>query len=216
MDAAVAPYRRVLIIEDETELRSIIARNLAGRGLVVREADSAAAGVSAVAEEPPDLLVLDINLPDRTGWEVLRELGRQGTQVPTIVMSAVRSCPTRLAEFQPLAYLPKPFPLESLLRIVLEPTPRPRTEAAPRVVTPPREQPPAVQFASARHVRIPARMLSRAPHMLMTATTVVGVLGRDEPNAFRALVWDICDEYGLDAAIALEMGSFSVRFTRRK
>src|SRR5215470_8538671 len=111
-------YRRVLIVEDEATLRRIVARNLTGRGLQVREADSAEAAVGAVAEERPDLLLLDINLPDRTGWDVLRELRRRDTEVPTIVISAVRANPSRLAEFQPLAYLPKPFPIEALLRLV--------------------------------------------------------------------------------------------------
>ena len=118
-----APYRRVLIVEDETLLRRVIAQNLASRGLIVREADSAGAAIEAVTAERPDLLLLDINLPDRTGWEVLRELNRRGIELPTIVMSAVRVQPARLAEFHPIAYLPKPFPLESLLRLVVEPAP---------------------------------------------------------------------------------------------
>jgi DNA-binding response OmpR family regulator len=112
------PFRRVLIVEDEATLRRVVARNLTGRGLQVREADSAEAALGALAQERPDLLLLDINLPDRTGWDVLRELRRRDTDVPTIVISAVRANPSRLAEFHPLAYLPKPFPLEALLRLV--------------------------------------------------------------------------------------------------
>ena len=124
------PYRRVLIVEDEATLRRVVARNLTGRGLQVREADSAEAALGAVAQERPDLLLLDINLPDRTGWDVLRELRRRETDVPTIVISAVRANPRRLVEFQPLAYLPKPFPLEALLRLVFDtPGPQPRDEA---------------------------------------------------------------------------------------
>jgi DNA-binding response OmpR family regulator len=122
-ESAAVPYRRVLIVEDESTLRRVIARNLVSRGLLVREADCADAAVNAVAAERPDLLLLDINLPDRTGWEVLRELSQRRTEVPTIVMSAVRVQPARLAEFHPIAFLPKPFPLESLLRLVLEATP---------------------------------------------------------------------------------------------
>ena len=63
-------------------------------------------------------MLLDISLPDRTGWDVLRELRERGLVVPTIIVSAVRVGPSRLAEFRPLAYLPKPFPLEALLRLV--------------------------------------------------------------------------------------------------
>ncbi|HEX8968969.1 MAG TPA: response regulator [Chloroflexota bacterium] len=112
--------RRVLIVEDEATLRRIVARNLAGRGLQVDEAESAESALGSVARQRPDLLLLDINLPDRTGWDVLRDLRQRKTEVPTIVISAARANPNRLAEFHPLAYLPKPFALEALLRLVFE------------------------------------------------------------------------------------------------
>ena len=111
-------YRRVLIIEDEATLRRVMVRNLAGRGLIVYEAATAAEAVAVALDERPDLLLLDINLPDGTGGDVLRELSDRGFTPPTVVVSAVRVSQGRLAEFAPLAYLPKPFPLEALLRIV--------------------------------------------------------------------------------------------------
>ncbi len=114
-----AQQRRVLVVEDEVTLRRIVARNLTSRGLEVREAGTAQEAVQAVSSNPPDLLLLDINLPDQTGWEVLRELKRRGNAVPTIIISAVRVNQNRLDEFHPLAYLPKPFPLDALLRLVL-------------------------------------------------------------------------------------------------
>ena len=112
-------HQRVLVVEDEVTLRRIVARNLSSRGVEVREAGTAQEAVEAVRENPPDLLLLDINLPDQTGWEVLRELKRRGSAVPTIIISAVRVNQSRLDEFHPLAYLPKPFPLDALLRLVL-------------------------------------------------------------------------------------------------
>jgi hypothetical protein len=48
----------------------------------------------------------------------------------------------------------------------------------------------------------------------MTATTVVGAVGRDDLDAFRRRVNEIAGEYGLDAAIRVRVGSFSVRFSR--
>jgi len=60
---------------------------------------------------------------------------------------------------------------------------------------------------------VAASMLrSAAPHE-MTATTVVGVLGRDDVDAFRSLVADISEEYGLEATVKVQVGSFSVRFS---
>jgi DNA-binding response OmpR family regulator len=111
-------YRRVLVVEDEARLCQVIVRNLSARGHLVREATTATDAVAAIREERPDLLLLDLNLPDRSGWDVLRELRWQGIEVPTVVVSAVRPVPSRLTEFHPLAYLPKPFPLEVLLRLV--------------------------------------------------------------------------------------------------
>ena len=115
----VAPFRRVLLVEDEAILRKVIARNLTGRGIQVCEAGTGAEAVQAVLSQTPDLVLLDINLPDQTGWDVLRDLKRRGKDVPSIVLSAVRVGQNRLDEFHPLAYLPKPFPIEALLRLVL-------------------------------------------------------------------------------------------------
>jgi DNA-binding response OmpR family regulator len=50
---------------------------------------------------------------------VLRDLQRRHIAVPTIVVSAVRVSQSRLDEFKPMAYLPKPFPIDALLRLVL-------------------------------------------------------------------------------------------------
>ncbi len=110
---------RVLLVEDEAPLRHVMARNLTSRGVQVREAASAAEALQAISTELPDLVLLDINLPDRTGWDVLRVLKQRDVQIPTIVVSAVRVSQSRLDEFQPLAYLPKPFPIEALLRLVV-------------------------------------------------------------------------------------------------
>jgi DNA-binding response OmpR family regulator len=113
------PYHSVLLVEDEATFRRVIARNLSGRGLLVREVGTAEeAVVAASTADRPDLMLLDINLPDRSGWDVMRELRRLGIDVPTIVVSAVRVNQNRLDEFHPIAYLPKPFPLEALLRLV--------------------------------------------------------------------------------------------------
>jgi DNA-binding response OmpR family regulator len=112
-------HRRVLLVEDEAALRRVIARNLTGRGLDVSEAATVAEALEALSAALPDLILLDINLPDRSGWDVLRDLQRRRIKVPTIVVSAVRVSQSRLDEFQPMAYLPKPFPIDALLRLVL-------------------------------------------------------------------------------------------------
>ncbi len=111
-------HKLVLLVEDEATLRTIIARNLVARGHRVVEAESARQALARLNDDEPDLMLLDINLPDRSGWDILREMRRQGKNVPVVIISAVRVSAARLEEFRPLAFLPKPFPLEALLRIV--------------------------------------------------------------------------------------------------
>jgi DNA-binding response OmpR family regulator len=121
-------YRHILVVEDDASLNDVIGRNLVRRGLEVRTETTVSDALHAVAKMRPDLLLLDINLPDRSGWELLRALHGQGVDIPTIVISAARCAPERLAEFHPLAFLPKPFPLDALLRLVLGDA-RPSTQA---------------------------------------------------------------------------------------
>ena len=75
--------------------------------------------------------------------------------------------------------------------------------------------PPApARLKSAAPLEIASRMLSSAAAHEMTATTVVGVLGYDDAEAFRSLVAEISAEYGLEATVKLQLGSYSVRFSR--
>jgi len=111
---------RVLLVEDEEPLRRILARNLSRRGYRVTEAASAAEAITFLrAGEPFDALLLDVNLPDQTGWDVLRALDGANTDVPpVIVMTALRPVRRRLDEFHPAAVLLKPFPVDALVRLV--------------------------------------------------------------------------------------------------
>ncbi len=113
---------RILLVEDERHVRVALARALTAHGHVVVEcADGSIAfdALGADVDDPIELLVLDVNLPDTTGWEILRRLGAEGRgHIPTIVMSAVRPSSTRLREFEPDAVLLKPFPIDALVRAV--------------------------------------------------------------------------------------------------
>jgi DNA-binding response OmpR family regulator len=112
-------YRNVLLVEDDVTLCRVIERNLTARGARVVRAASVGEALAAIAVSRPDVMLLDIDLPDRTGWDLMRTLETRGIPVPTILVSGTRVTPERLAQFRPLAYLPKPFPLDALLRLVL-------------------------------------------------------------------------------------------------
>jgi DNA-binding response OmpR family regulator len=109
----------ILVVEDEESVRRTIARNLERRGYRVSEARTAAWALDVCENDPPDLIVLDINLPDASGWDVLRGLTARGLPRPPVVaVSAVPLARSRLAEFGPVTFLPKPFLIDALLRAV--------------------------------------------------------------------------------------------------
>jgi DNA-binding response OmpR family regulator len=125
------PGARIVLVEDDEVLRGLLARNLQARGHEVRAAGDARTALAHLRTAPFDLIVLNICLPDQTGWEILRTAQREGwlhphavggdvEQLPVVVLSAVRVSPRRLAEFHPLAYLPRPFPMEAVLRLAAE------------------------------------------------------------------------------------------------
>ena len=125
------PGARILLVEDDEILCELILRNLQARGHEVRTAEDAHAALVHLRTKPFDLIILDICLPDETGWEVLRTAQKEGYllplqmnghtgQLPVVVLSAVRVSPRRLQEFHPLAYLPKPFPMDAILRLAAE------------------------------------------------------------------------------------------------
>src|ERR1700730_6289654 len=76
------------------------------------------------------------------------------------------------------------------------------------------ERPAPSRLKAAASLEVAARTLSAAATHEMTATTVVGVLGSDDQDAFRSQVSAIAEEYGLEARVRLQVGSYSVRFSR--
>ncbi len=110
--------RMVLLVEDELPLRTIISRNLVVRGHTLVAVDSVGDAITAMCTRLPDVVLLDVNLPDGTGWEVLRWLRAVRHRVPTVVYSAVPLSQKRVAEFQPDAVLTKPFPMDSLVELI--------------------------------------------------------------------------------------------------
>ncbi|MDQ2715803.1 MAG: response regulator [Chloroflexota bacterium] len=125
------PGARILLVEDDEVLRDLVGRNLQVRDHEVRIAVDAESALAQLRTSHFDLVLLDINLPDQTGWAVLRTALREGwihtqaiddglQKLPVVVLSAVRVSPGRLLEFHPLAYLPKPFPMEAILRLAKE------------------------------------------------------------------------------------------------
>jgi DNA-binding response OmpR family regulator len=114
------PPQGILVVEDDEPLRSIVARHLRHRDYDVTEAGSAEQAVAALRGGlRPALVVVDVNLPGDTGWDLLRSPDMEAAgPPPVIIASAVTVSPRRLAEFAVAGYLPKPFPLETLIQTV--------------------------------------------------------------------------------------------------
>jgi len=110
----------VLVVEDEVELADVIASNLRARGHDACVEGSAEAALLRMAEAWPDVMILDINLPDLTGWEILRRLSAVDRQrLRVVVISAAPISQKRIQEFRPDLTLQKPFPIDALMRAVL-------------------------------------------------------------------------------------------------
>ena len=108
----------VLLVEDEPRLRRTLARSLQGRDFLVTEAATAAEALQAANGEQFDVMLLDVNLPDGTGWDVCRALRANARDLPIVVLSAVPPNPARVREFRPVGVLYKPFPIDALLRLI--------------------------------------------------------------------------------------------------
>lgn len=108
--------KKILIIDDDTDLSGIIADMLTDYGYHVTAAADADAAFSLLSEQNFHLVLLDINLPDITGFELCRELRKVST-VPVIFASARTSETDRITGFDTGGddYLPKPYSMKELL-----------------------------------------------------------------------------------------------------
>src|SRR4051812_20324319 len=79
--------RRILLVEDERSITEPLAAALAREGFVAEVAGTVAGALEAAARQQPDLVLLDVMLPDGSGFDVCREL-RQSSKVPIIMLTA--------------------------------------------------------------------------------------------------------------------------------
>jgi two-component system, OmpR family, KDP operon response regulator KdpE len=105
----------VLVIDDEPQIRRFVSAGLELHGYTVKEADTGAAGLSAAAHMQPDLVVLDLGLPDMSGIEVLESV-RAWSNVPVIVLSIESSEEQKVILLKLGAddYIVKPFGIAEL------------------------------------------------------------------------------------------------------
>lgn len=129
---------RILVVEDEPDLRQVLAYNLRDAGHVVLLAGDGRQGLALALDNRPDLVLLDLMLPDMSGLEVCRSLkGGEGTRdIPIVMVTARGEEIDRVVGFELGAddYVVKPFSIRELLlrlRAVLRRGTAPADEAPP-------------------------------------------------------------------------------------
>jgi len=107
---------RILVIDDESQIRKLLRVALTAYGYEVREANDGADGLREAAVYRPDLIILDLGLPDIDGLEVLRQF-REWTQTPVIILSVKEQEQDKITALDAGAddYVSKPFSMGELL-----------------------------------------------------------------------------------------------------
>jgi len=108
---------KVLVIDDEPPIRKLLRMGLGSQGYEVIEASNGKLALQAMANTPPDLVVLDLGLPDLPGHELLRQIRAQSEAVPIVVLSS-RGDEAGKVEALDLGaddYVTKPFGMDELL-----------------------------------------------------------------------------------------------------
>ena len=110
MHAAALPTT-ILVVDDCPDVIALLQRVLGEQGYAVRSAGDGEAGLASAIENEPDLLILDIGLPDCTGFQVVKELRRQGVNAPTLMLTGRGGVADRVTGLESGAddYLVKPF-----------------------------------------------------------------------------------------------------------
>jgi two-component system, OmpR family, KDP operon response regulator KdpE len=113
---------RVLIIEDEDNIRKFVALNLAARGYEVIEAANVSDGLALLRNSSPAMVLLDLKLPDRPGWDVLREMTHDLSlpQIPVVIITASlgNESPADIGYKHLREVLIKPVSVQQLTKVV--------------------------------------------------------------------------------------------------
>jgi len=108
---------RVLLVEDELEIQGFLRQSLSEAGYDVDAAQNGAAATLCAAQKKYDALIVDLNLPDQDGIDLILQLRRSGVTAPVLILSARRSVDDRVQGLEQGGddYLTKPFAIAELL-----------------------------------------------------------------------------------------------------
>jgi CheY-like chemotaxis protein len=108
----------ILVVDDDEMLRDVVSAMLEMEGRIVEVAASGPDGLAAIAVRRPDLVLLDLNMPGMSGWEVIDRLQDSASPPPVVAMSGMEIEPGDLFAVRPYVYgfLSKPFTQEQLVK----------------------------------------------------------------------------------------------------
>lgn len=109
--------KKILIIEDEPNIRELVLYNLKTNGYEGLAAEDGIMGITMVHREKPDLILLDIMLPEKNGYEICKELREEGNDTPIIMVTAKTEEVDKVLglEFGADDYISKPFGIRELM-----------------------------------------------------------------------------------------------------
>jgi len=108
---------RILVVDDEPNIRDLLSRGLSFAGFTVRTVANGAATISAVLEEEPDLIILDVMLPDMNGFSVTKRLRGAGFTAPILFLTAKDDTQDKIEGLNSGGddYVTKPFALDEIV-----------------------------------------------------------------------------------------------------
>src|SRR6187402_1942651 len=112
-----AETRSVLIVDDDAQIRSLLADLLKESGYATQAAKTAAEATTQIAKQRPDLVMMDVKLPDQDGLDLLKAIKREHPELDIIVMTAFggSSSAVKAMEVGAYDYVTKPFDVDDLL-----------------------------------------------------------------------------------------------------
>ena len=196
----------VLVVDDQLDLANGLAEHLVEQGHRADVVHTAADAIERVRADHPDLIVLDLMLPDRPGDHVLRTLRREAFVGPVLVLSARVDETSKLRSFRGGAddYVTKPFSLPVLLarienllrRIRRDPLPE-RIQLGPRVVVMPRARRMTVEGSDVplrpREMDLLLALLKRADQAVEREVLLMEVWGYGPSVRTRTLDWHVAE-----------------------
>ena len=158
---------RVLVVDDEPQIRRALRTSLEAHGYEVSTVGTGEEGVLGAAELAPELVLLDLGLPDMEGTEVIRRI-RTFSEVPVIILSVREGQASKVAALDAGAddYVTKPFGMEELLA---------RARAAMRRAQPDEPDPPSKRFGELK-VDVARRLVTRGDVQVHLTPTEYGLL----------------------------------------